>query len=345
MIAQYFEGFRRHLLVVLGLAVATADAYLDDLVEFDEWIQGNDYSGHITTLQREDLEEYMNWCFRKGNSNSTRRAKLVAIRRLWSYLIYARIVEHNITVDLPLPKKGRKRPRIYQREEILRLFTGIPLFNAEGQIREKCLRDIVILVLLAFGGLRVDEICSLRIEDVVENDRGLQLHIVGKGDKFRVVRTIFRTAARFVLDYILVRIAQGATPKDPLLVSYRKGDRAKGGRLTEGAIDDLVKDLAARARLRKARNHAHMFRATNATHLMQVEGWDLHVVREHLGHASITTTEENYIADFEPRRKKYPSYAAMFRDFGLKLWANRGDTDANTHGEGGRGGTIAGQAE
>ncbi len=330
MVADHLSGFARHLRVILGLKASTVSAYLITLRGFRDYLE-ECHAGE--PLQRRQIEGFLEALFRGGNENSTRRGKLVAIRKFFDYLVYEGIITENIAEQIPLPRKEKKIVRIFTREEILDFFRAVPLIK-DGEPREKYLRDVVILILLAFGGLRAGEILKLNIEDIVNEDR-MSIHVIGKGDRERWVRTIWKVPAQFIWQYLLSRMqAHGAGPADPLVCSYRKGGKPKGERLTEGAIDQLVKDLAQDAKIRKSRIHAHMFRSTNATNLMDVEGWDLNHVKAHLGHKSISTTEENYIASGDPHRKKYPSFAALWKDFNLKLWQKGEVHDSSNDGGG-----------
>ncbi len=100
------------------------------------------------------------------------------------------------------PRRPERLPRYLSEEEVHRLLDAV----------KESPRDSAIVHVLAFGGLRVGELCHLLSEDV-EFERNI-LHVrSGKGDKDREVVLEDRTRAaidRFVTERTLVRSARPA---------------------------------------------------------------------------------------------------------------------------------------
>lgn len=144
-------------------------------------------------------------------------------------------------------------------------------------------RDKAILETLYGCGLRVSELCGLRLS-CLHFDEGF-IRVVGKGDKERLVPIgpDAMKAIKLYRDHERVHLPLMPKVQDIVFLNRR------GGQLSRMSVFNIVKELAARAGIRKTIG-PHTFRHSFATHLVE-GGADLRAVQEMLGHASITTTE------------------------------------------------------
>jgi integrase/recombinase XerD len=139
-----------------------------------------------------------------------------------------------------------------------------------------------MLELLYASGLRIAELCTIRLENL-DLEEGM-VRVTGKGNKTRLVPV--GSEARQALDRYL-RLER------PRLVSRRSGAEiflsVRGRKLTPQRVWQLIKAYAARAGL-DANVYPHLFRHSFATHLL-AGGADLRIIQEMLGHADISTTQ------------------------------------------------------
>jgi integrase/recombinase XerD len=140
-------------------------------------------------------------------------------------------------------------------------------------------RDAAILELLYAGGLRVAEICGLRVEDL-NLDLGRAL-VRGKGDKERIV-PLGRQAVEAVERYLETGRTQLAMPgvQHTLFLSVR------GRPLTRQWVWEMVRSAAPGS----LKASPHKLRHSCATHMVE-HGADLRTVQVMLGHADISTTQ------------------------------------------------------
>ncbi|MCS6982904.1 MAG: tyrosine-type recombinase/integrase [Candidatus Absconditabacterales bacterium] len=153
-------------------------------------------------------------------------------------------------------------PNIYQRNEAKRT------------------RDTAILYCLYGTGLRVSELCSLRL-DQIGSEAG-QIRIIGKGRK---MRSVFLTRAAFDAIQTALPHHPGGSP----YVFVSLANNTKGKQLSRNSIEALVRDYARLAGINK-RVTPHTLRHSFATSLLK-KGADLRSVQILLGHSSITTTQ------------------------------------------------------
>jgi integrase/recombinase XerD len=133
-------------------------------------------------------------------------------------------------------------------------------------------------------GLRVSEVCSLKVEDIVAD--GELLRIFGKGSKERLV-PIGGTAGRALQKYI-----------DVSRPSFGRGDLSNtylfltrlGKPFTRQGVFKVVKERAVAVGIDEARISPHVLRHCFASHMLS-HGADIRAIQELLGHSDISTTQ------------------------------------------------------
>lgn len=315
MTGKLLSDFARHLKVLQALSDSSVNVYLKKINEFLDWLTAQNRPHNNVT--RRDLEDYLEACFYKGNSNATRLSKLTAIKKYFRYLIYAGIVQEDPTEEIPRPRRRKKFIQMFTKNEILRIFAAIDIKAQMG------LRDAVIFILAVFCGLRAGEISGLALQDIIDVGKSLDVHVTGKFGKERQVY-LWKVPSDYLRQWLALRMSQHARAADPLIISYRRGGRPQGHRLALSMLDRICKRYAQLAGIQKPKISMHMFRATHANDLRSVEGYDTPAIAERLGHENIATTD-NYISTRGRIHKTYPSLAAYWREFNTIWRENNGD--------------------
>ncbi len=312
-----------HLLILRGMSQKSVGAYRKYIVEFFNWhgrAQGNK-EVDVRAITRKDIEKYLEHLFFEAkNSNSTRKVKLITLRSFWRWMMYEGHVSTDVTAGIPPPIVRSKLIQSFTREEVLRMFRKVDIYTAMG------LRDNAVLILLAFAGLRVGELCALRMGDLVDDGEHIHIQIpedIGKKGSSRVV-DIWKAPSVFVRQWASLRVSYGAGVGAPVFVSFRKGDKITGNPLVERQVDRIVKSYADAAGIRKPRITSHMFRATHASDLRYIRGYDIAAIAERLGHRNISTTDR-YLPQRGRLKKEYRSLREYWIEW-EKIWT--GDLDA-----------------
>jgi site-specific recombinase XerD len=338
---EHLPAFERSLRVLEGLGQATTDAYAGKVKEFNIWCKGNDISTDLRegTQQerRKHIEAYLEWCFyQMNNSNQTRYTKLNALSKFFRYLKYREIISYDPTEGMPRPQLSKKLMLTFTKEEVLRFFRKC------DPTTEKGLRDICVLILAVFCGLRINEIITLDLNDIIDDGKDIDINVKGKQRAGRVSRQvwIWKAPGLYIRQYLLIRIGHGAHGSDPFLVSYN-WSKPKGRRLTAGAVNKLIKKLAKAAGIRKAEIHAHMFRATHANDLQHVKGYTLPAIQERLGWQDLSTAGR-YLVRRERIHRIYNNLHEYWFDF-TKIWlkpASAGEQGGSNDGDASGGANI-----
>jgi integrase/recombinase XerD len=139
-------------------------------------------------------------------------------------------------------------------------------------------RDLALLEVLYYGGLRRTEAVNLNVADVDLKEGNVVVR--GKGGRDRIVP--IDGAMKPLKKWIGVR-----GPQEPLFVAIDKSEKVQSARLTADSVLKILHRRAADAGIEPF--SPHDLRRTIATDMLQA-GIPITVVQRHLGHQSVTTT-------------------------------------------------------
>jgi len=273
---ESIRDFEIYLKLEKSLSPNSIDAYSNDISKLQKYIRDTGKEIRPDQVTYIDLREFL----ARYNESSSRNARtqsrvLSGIRAFFRYLLIEGVIDENPSSLIESPKIGLKLPEVLSVAEIDQIIETIDLSSPEGH------RNKAIIETLYGAGLRVSELVNLRITDI-HYDEGYII-VTGKGNKQRLV-PIGSKALREIELYKQRRSTLPViTDKNVLFLNRR------GSKLTRVMIFTIIKDLAARAGIRK-KVSPHTFRHSFATHMIEA-GADLRAVQEMLGHESIMTTE------------------------------------------------------
>lgn len=269
--------FRAHLKLERSLSDRTVEAYVRDLGKLRRFSEEHTPPLTPTGIQLDDLHAFITWVA-KQNLGATSQARLLsAMRGFYKQLRREKTIAHDPTELIESPRIGRYLPTFLSIAEVEAVISAVDLSAPMGH------RDRAIVELLYGCGLRVSELCAMRISWLHFGEGFLR--VIGKGDKERLV-PIGKPTIKEVERYrkqVRVHLPIQKKAEDMLFLN------ARGGGLSRMSVFNIVKTLAEKAGITKTIS-PHTFRHSFATHLVE-GGADLRAVQEMLGHASITTTE------------------------------------------------------
>ena len=162
------------------------------------------------------------------------------------------------------------------------------------------LRDNFFLYLLYDSGCRIQEILDLKLRDFVIQKESAELHVVGKGNKYRVTPISQELIPKFKR-YCSIYHPNGSY-EDYLFYTTRRGVRYQ---MSSDNVQTFVKKYGdmARASIPEIPHiHPHLFRHTRAMHLYMA-GMPLELVSQWLGHSQMETSLIYARATTEMKRK------------------------------------------
>ena len=272
---QSSKNFETYLRLEKSLSENSVEAYLNDISKLAKYINfsGSDKSPVDVTYQ--DLKDFLGWYGKESNNARTQSRVLSGIRAFFRYLLIEGETDDNPAALIESPKIGLKLPQVLSVAEIDMLIKAIDLSKPEGH------RNKAIIETLYGCGLRVSELVNLHLTDI-HRDEGFVV-VTGKGNKQRMVPISGK--ALMEIDLYMTDRKRLPVVNDKNIVFLNR----RGNQLTRAMIFTIIKDLAAKAGIRK-KISPHTFRHSFATHMVEA-GADLRAVQEMLGHESILTTE------------------------------------------------------
>jgi integrase/recombinase XerD len=262
----------------------TQRAYRRDIEVFRAFVE--------KPLDQVTLEDALDFCdnldeieiFKKRGEakpleDNSKRRILNAVKSFYSFAYTSGIFHANVLAAVKPPSaKSAISQRILPEATVLKMI-----------MREQNPRNHAILHVLYAAGLRVSELCNLRWRDVIRRSDGVQLDIIGKGDKQRHV--LLSESSWQVLS-----VLREDTPDDGFVFQSRqevsRQGYYKGTRLDTTTIFLIVREAAKHAGVPNwAQVSPHWLRHCHGSHAIDRKA-PLTVVRDTLGHSNIAVTNE-----------------------------------------------------
>ena len=234
-------------------------------------LEERDVNG-FAALSRRDVEAYVEARLRAGIAASTINRQL---RDLWAFLRFVKEQDQPVSPGIfriARLKEGRSLPRFLDDQEYHRL-ERLTLTKTAAGTRDDRL-DRAWFYLLAHEGLRLSELCDLRLGDLDLVGQRVAVR-EGKGKRDRIV-PLSATTITALHDYLTVR----DTPQTDHLLIFRQR---------------VIKPSLVQNRLRRygkavdVKVSPHRLRHTLATRLLNA-GMDIVSIQRLLGHEKLETT-------------------------------------------------------
>ncbi|MBW4607817.1 MAG: tyrosine-type recombinase/integrase [Hassallia sp. WJT32-NPBG1] len=242
-------------------------AYDRDIRRFLTFVEGK----AIATVNYNDLQAYQSALEKNGYSRATVNRHMAAIKSILSYGHKLGYLPFNVGAVVKLSD-----PKNTMAERILDVMQVMTIITLEPNPRNK-----LILHFLYSSGGRISEVCNLTWRDLKAVGDRAQVTFFGKGEKTRVV-----PLKKPIWDALLAAKPSDATPDDPVFVSRKRN--VNNGGIRSNQVREIVKLAGERAGIKGV--SCHWFRHSHASHALD-NGASLQLVKESLGHSSVTITE------------------------------------------------------
>ncbi|MBQ9499539.1 MAG: site-specific tyrosine recombinase XerD [Bacteroidaceae bacterium] len=266
--------YQQYLRLEKGLSPNTYEAYMSDLQKLLTYLESEHINVWETSLK--DLQQFAAGLHDIGIHPRSQARILSGIKSFFHFLIITDEIEADPSELLEGPKIGMQLPEVLTIEEIDQLIGAIDRSQYEGQ------RNCAILETLYSCGLRVSELCNLKLSDLYF-DEGF-IRVEGKGSKQRLV-PISERAIKEINLWLIDRKRWRYRPGFEDYVFLARW----GNAISRIMVFRIIKNLAEATGLQKNIS-PHTFRHSFATHLLE-GGANLRAIQAMLGHESIATTE------------------------------------------------------
>ena len=253
----------KDLLITRGCSKRTISNYISCINRFKNYYEGKE----LKKLKEQDILEYLKInCVDLDFSAATINVNRAAIK--YYYLVNFNI-DFNNTL-LPSCKVNNRFPVLLSKQQV------ISIFNNESNLKHK------LWIILAYGsGLRISEVASLKVSDILSNEH--KIHVIGKGNKERYV-----PLPDFTLKLLRLYWIQN---KDKIITDYLFPGMFQKTELTHinyQTIKEAFQKIKENNNLDNSITF-HTLRHSFATEYIK-NGGDIWELKNILGHASINTT-------------------------------------------------------
>lgn len=246
----------------------TIDSYNKDLDNF--YIYLNQNNTDIKKVNYKFLRGYLTVLYDKKYSKKTIARNISTLKSFFKYLKKQNIIESNPMNLIKTPKIDKKLPKFLNYDDLEKILSIPDTTTFLGK------RNALILELLYSTGVRVSELVNTKLNDIDLSEE--KILILGKGNKERYV--LFGSKAKEkMLDYLKEK-----TDDSPYLIVNRYGNK-----ITDRGIRKILDSIILEASL-SYKISPHTLRHTFATHMLD-SGADIEIVKELLGHESLSTTQ------------------------------------------------------
>jgi site-specific recombinase XerD len=246
----------------------TLRAYRSDLAQLAEWLHlDNPLLSDPLDVTTDDLHEFLAHLAHEGISGTSRARKLAAIREFYRALVNLDLLEKSPVEAVDTPRVEKKTRTYLTPEEYSRLLAAAGAHP----------RDFCILTLFIQTGIRISELCELRLSDI-DLEAGTLMVRLGKGMAARTIE-LEKKGIRATKTWLQAR---PATHFDHLFLNRDEEP------LKEWGVRDLLNKYCEQAGITK-RITPHSLRHTFASYKAQ-SGVSPFQLKEWLGHARLDTT-------------------------------------------------------
>lgn len=270
---EHLDSFINHLRLARSASEHTLRAYSSDLVGLLSFARESGAEVDQMLIRR-----YLVHLQKNGQAKSSVSRKIAAFRAFFKYLLKRELIEIDPTEGVRGPKQSRRLPKVVSEDVVTHLVEAPDARIPTG------IRDRAILETLYASGMRVSELVSLRVSDILPGSD--EITVIGKRNKQRIVLlgsnalqalSIYLEHARPLL------AAKNPNPPNALFLGYRGTAMVPSS--VQRIVDKYVEQVSDTLKI-----SPHTLRHSFATHLMN-HGADLRSVQELLGHESVVTTQ------------------------------------------------------
>ena len=316
---DFLNDYILYLRVVKNCSQRTVNEYYSDIRLFLKYIRimkDLNYSHetiynvsikdfNITLLKDLTLHDFYEYIFyladERDNNEKSRARKTSSLKSFFNYLTNnVHLLETNPIANIEMPTQKKSIPKFLSLEESLKLLSSIDSNNYK--------RDYCIITLFLNCGMRLSELVGINKNDIDFTEKRLRL--LGKGNKERIVY-LNNACIDSLKEYLNSRENPPSEPQALFLSKFNK-------RISKRRVQQIVENALKNANLDGLGYSTHKLRHTVADAMCQHGNVDTLVLKEILGHESISTTEYIHIFPIELQKATESSPLANIKKSDIK---------------------------
>lgn len=275
----YAEDYLAYCQYQKRLDTKTLKAYRIDLTQFFSKVVATD----IADITPDILEKFIAGLHQEYKPKTVKR-KIASLKALFHYFEYREIIDRNpfnkIQIKFREPVILPKTIPLHTVEDFLSVIYKQRKEAKTDYQKKNALRDIAVIELLFATGMRISELCSLKVNDVNLYDRNILIY--GKGSKERKIQIGNDDVLQILDEYKTIFLTEMQSCNHFFA-------NQSGKAVSDQSIRRMINKYTYLAAI-ELHITPHMFRHTFATSLLEADV-DIRYIQEMLGHSSINITE------------------------------------------------------
>ena len=274
--ATNLEAFTDYLQKEKKYSSHTVRAYVDDVVEFQQYNFSNFQQEDLVEVQYVQIRSWLVFLVEAGLSTVSVNRKVASLKAFYKFLLKIKQIEVSPLLKHRALKISKKVQIPFSEKELEQV-----LENIQQQVGFEAVRDRLLIELLYSTGIRRSELIHLKLNAVDFSNSVVK--VLGKRNKERVIPVLEIVLSQMRL-YLKEREALECVVDEKYFFLTKKGLK-----LSESFVYRLINSYFSKVS-EKVKRSPHMLRHTFATHLLN-NGADLNSVKELLGHSSLASTQ------------------------------------------------------
>jgi len=300
----------------------TLKSYKDALTLYIQFLESKGITPSAFTkncFERKNIEEWIRWLKDKRNCTpATCNVRLASIRVFLEFVGSRDISLMYLYQEAKAVKRqkcARKKVNGLTRDAVNEMLAAPDPTTKAGK------RDLVFMILLYATAARLNEILSIKLNQLHIYAKKPYVNIVGKRGKIRTLFLLPRAISH--IEKYIQDVHEHSTDAGAYLFYSRVG--AKCTKITEPAMDKRLKKYAIDANKRCSdvplNIHAHQFRHAKASHWIE-DGLNVLQVSFLLGHANLATTMDYLDISIEAKSQAIATLESETDKSVSKKWKN-----------------------
>ncbi len=284
------ESFLQYLKIEKRYSPLTVRSYLNDLDQFDKYLNLQGSSGKPEEIGYHDVRSWIVSLIENGYSPVSIHRKISSLRVFYRHLRRVGLVSNDPLEKVVLPKIRKRLPVFVDEGSLGKLLDEYEFGDDFDGIRNR-----TIIEMLYTTGMRRAELTGLRDADV--DISGASVKVTGKRNKQRIIPLLKPFTVKLE-DYVRIRSEKFPDNRPEWFFVGNKGNK-----LYDKYVYNTVRKYLSMVTTIEKKG-PHILRHTFATHMLN-NGADLNSIKEFLGHANLSATQIYTHNSFEKLRKIY----------------------------------------
>jgi integrase/recombinase XerC len=268
------QNYLDYLLLEKRYSTHTVKAYKTDLSLFQDYLK-EIYEVSIQKTNHSMIRSWLVEELNNGNSARTVNRKITSLKSFFKFLVKEEVIKVNPTLKISSSKTSKKLPQFVGVDDMNKLLDKLK-FNEDFS----GYRDKLIIEIFYSTGIRLSELINIKVTDCDSVKK--QIKVLGKRNKERII-PLTKELIKSIENYMILRNQVRAVDRSYLLLT--DSGKKLNSSLVYRKVNNLLKDVTT-----LDKRSPHILRHTFATHMLN-NGADLNVIKELLGHASLSATE------------------------------------------------------